>query len=131
MAGMENDQPHAAADPGTDFLHQSVIHPVMGAVTPPDEDVGIVQHFIRQSLCRHIKSGCADFKIIGGEVIFQTLVNPLRIRLADIIAQCTLFLFVNVFVPDSDFDLAHNNLLNIVMTHCLRVIYTLNPGMQT
>ena len=60
MPGMQDDQSHA--------VKHAVLHPygdlvgyfVVRAVTPPDEDVGVVEDFLRQAVFRHIEGRGAD-----------------------------------------------------------------------
>jgi hypothetical protein len=104
VTGVDGDESHlAGVDSLTDPFHQSIIHFSVGGVPPPDENVGIVQHLIRQSLIGIVESGEGYIDILTfGEKLTDCGMNAIGIDSADFFAS----FFVAVFVPDGHTD--HN-----------------------
>jgi hypothetical protein len=98
MAGMYGNKTHlAGVNPLTDPFHQSIVHFTVSSVTPPYQNVGVVQHFVRQTLIRIVQSGQSDFQILAfGEKLTDYGVKTVGVDSPDSFA----FLFVTEFVPD-------------------------------
>ena len=56
----------------------------MAAVTPPDQNIGVLQHLIGQAMLRHLQSGGADDKIlVPAQHLSQGAVDALGVHLTD------------------------------------------------
>ena len=95
---------YAAAD----LFHQLVIDLRVSYVPPPDENVGVFQNLVGQTLIGIIKGGEAYLKIVTLVKKFLDLgVKAARIKGAYLFA---LF-FMSVFVPNCNADFAIHNIL--------------------
>ena len=97
---MQSDKAHpAGVDALADPLDKRVVHFAVRHVAPPDEDVGRVQHRVRQALIRVVEGGERHVDVAAfGERLADDGVDAVRIDLADPL----LGLFVAEFIPDGD-----------------------------
>lgn len=101
MPGMQNDESHASEDAllhtGDGFVEDGVV----GGVAPPEEDVGFIEHCLRNALFRLIERRCADDQIVvGAQNLRQEPVDTCWVNRGD----GRVLAFVDVLVPDGDAD---------------------------
>ena len=98
MRGVHCDKAHTVViNALLDSLNQRIINIAVCHMTPPHEDIGVVQNIIRQTLIGIVKSRETYFQIIMLiEEILNTAMDTLGVNFTDEF----LGFFVSVFVPD-------------------------------
>jgi hypothetical protein len=74
-------------------------------MSPPDKDIGVGQHVLRESVLGLGQRGCADHDVVAevlGDPFGDGGVHSLRVELRDV----RLHLLVHVLTPDQDTDRA-------------------------
>jgi hypothetical protein len=111
VAGVHHQQPHAVPHALPHALHDGVVHPVVRGVSPPEQDVGLGEHVLREPVLRLFQRGGADRQVGRRQLVGQRAVQPLRIELG----HRRLLPLMDVLVPDGDADrcgrVAHGGLL--------------------
>ncbi|AFC33426.1 hypothetical protein PM3016_6822 [Paenibacillus mucilaginosus 3016] len=101
---MQHDQAHPVQDAVLDALHDFVAHFVVRDMAPPEEDVGVVEHFLGQAVFRLIEGGIRNFHLVAQPFADRGM-NAVRVDGADFL----IFLLMTEFVPDrhTQFGLCH------------------------
>ena len=105
VAGMQHDEPHPLLDPLQHLTDDVVAHLGVGAVAPPDQHVGGLDHLVGEPVLRFVERGEADGEVVRRDPFGDGGVKPVRIDRFDPF----ILLFVTEFIPDGDIDLAHRN----------------------
>ena len=107
MAGVKNNQSHAGEDAFLDPVDDLVADLSVGAVPPPEQNVGIVEHFLGETMIRLFQRCRPNFKIpFRVQEIRNRLMDSFRI---DRLYSGT-FLLVPELVPYCDPDFfAHDS----------------------
>ena len=106
MAGMQEDHAHAVQHPLAYPFYHFVGNFIVGHVSPPDQHVRVVQHFLGQAVLRLVQGGGAYFVIhVPAQHLGDGPVDALGINLGDALFQYLMA----VFVPDGNPYLAHGN----------------------
>ena len=105
MAGVEGDEAHLAEiHAGLDLLDQLVVDFAVCHVAPPEQDVGVFQNVIRQTLIGIVESGEADLEVlILIEECLDGGVQTVGVDGLDIFFR----FFVTEFIPYCNADLFH------------------------
>ena len=65
VRGVESDEAHLAhINAALDLGHESIVYFSVSHVSPPDEDVGVVKHLVRQTLVGVVERGKSYFDVI-------------------------------------------------------------------
>ena len=73
---MEDDESHTFQNATLDFGYEFIGYFVVSNMTPPDEYVGGVENFIRQTAIWFVEGGGADIEVIGCDTCGDRLVLP-------------------------------------------------------
>ena len=99
VAGVEHDHAHACHDVHIDPLHDGVRHVPVTHMPPPEEDVGVVEDFVRQAAFGVVEGGGADLVARVAQKGRDRLMDAVRVDRLD----GGIGFFVREFVPDCDF----------------------------
>jgi hypothetical protein len=102
MAGVQEDGTHAAVHGIPNTLRHLVGHFVVRHMTPPKEDIGIVQHFLGQTAFGIVQSYGTDKDLLVLDTCLDGTMDAVRIDGTD----GFLLFFVTEFVKNRNFD--HN-----------------------
>ena len=99
VAGVEADEAHSLlVDLGFDHFGDFVVYFAVPGVTPPDEDVGVVEDFLGDALVLFVEVGDFDFKfaacVEGVDSGFDRTVEAVGIDFEGTV--------LGVFIPDQD-----------------------------
>ena len=100
---MQNDQAHAFEDPFLNPLNDLVLHLGVRGVTPPDQNVCLQEARLRQTMFRFLQGGGTCRQIAGRETFRDAVVHSVRVDFSNGLRP----LFMNIFAPDHDSDIAH------------------------
>src|SRR2546421_7489842 len=99
MSRVERDEPHAFPHPREDTLDHGVANFAMRGMSPPDENVGFVEHAFSQAMLPLLQSGGTDFeRPIFSNALGDCGVHAMRINFPDE----RVFAFMHILAPDSD-----------------------------
>ena len=104
---MQDDEAHALQNALLDAVHEGVLDLVVGAVAPPEQDVGAAKQIVREPLLGHVERNRLDLQVVGGEVLLQRTVNAARIETPDEVSEIPFGALVLELVPDGDVNLCH------------------------
>ena len=82
MAGVEEDRSHALEHRRLHPLGDLVGHPVMGHVAPPDDDVGLVEHFVGDVVHVVQRHGADGYVVLALKEGLDAAVYPLGVHLS-------------------------------------------------
>ncbi len=105
VAGVQHHQAHARHHAAIDAVHHLVRHLMVGHVAPPQEDIGVVQHFLGQAVLL-LPQGSRPGRdaLLGVEETGDAAMDALGVDCADGLVAG----FVKKLVPDSDADGRHS-----------------------
>ena len=104
MTGVQNDQAHSLENSLLNAVDDLIRDLGVSDVAPPDQYVGFVEAGLGQTMFRFLKRRRGDRKrIIAREALRDAVVNSVRIHSSNRFGT----LFVDIFTPDDDANLAH------------------------
>jgi hypothetical protein len=127
VSGMQHDQPHAFKHPALNAVNDFILHFIMRAVSPPEQNIGIGKDFFGKSVFRFIQSGAADLHIVCKDALSDGVVYTVGIDGGDM----GFILFVPELVPDGNSDFLHDFLQMVAIFLCFNYYTSAGYQMQT
>ena len=100
VAGVQHDKPHAAQYTAIYALHDLVLHAVVRHVSPPDQHIGVFQHFFRQAVLGLLQGSCLYLHACFFQKLRNAAVDALRVDRGDLFKLN----FMQIFVPNRYFN---------------------------
>src|SRR5712692_2053293 len=92
---MQHDQSHAIQDVLLHTVYDVILHFVVKDMSPPDQNIGLVQYVLAETVIWFVKSSRADDKAAFPQCARDHIVHPVRVNLLHFVMS----LFVSVFIP--------------------------------
>ncbi|MNN23667.1 hypothetical protein D3C81_1370720 [compost metagenome] len=80
MSRMQHNKTHAFKNPFMHAIHDFIPHFIMRHMSPPDQDIGVLQYFFRQAMLRFVQSRCLHLELVFAQELRQLPMDALRIH---------------------------------------------------
>ena len=99
VTGVQDDKSHTPLYPIKDFIDYVILDLAVCGMSPPEHNVGGVDHFVGKPVFRLVKGSGAYLESVNFvKIVLDCVVNSVRIDFLDSL----VVLFVAKFVPDSN-----------------------------